>query len=340
MRAVFWNGPRQMGIDDVAVPRPDSGDVLVNVHSVGICGSELSGFLGESSIRVPPLIMGHEFSGTVVESGDNATRFKDGDGVVINPLITCGECYYCRRGFQNLCKRRQIVGVHTPGAFAEFVTVPETNCFPIPNTASSLLINSIAEPMACGVRAAKLGGVEPGSKVMVLGAGAIGLLSMVAVHEAGGSVVLVSDKNPGRLANAKAFGAERVCNPMEEDPVQLCRQLTDNLGVDLVIDAVGRTTTRQTAIQAVRMGGKVVFVGLHNDESVIPANHIIRSEIQISGSFAYTPTDFQQAVDILAEDKIGINEAWLEERPLDACEKSFVELIDEAPSIAKIILHP
>ena len=131
MRAVIWNGPRQMEIRDVPVPEPKAGEVLVKVHSVGICGSELSGFLGESSIRVPPLIMGHEFSGIVVQSGEPIAHFKEGDGVVVNPILTCGECYYCRRGLQNLCQHRQIVGVHTSGAYAEFVTVPETNCLPV-----------------------------------------------------------------------------------------------------------------------------------------------------------------------------------------------------------------
>jgi 2-desacetyl-2-hydroxyethyl bacteriochlorophyllide A dehydrogenase len=340
MRAVIWNGPRQMQIEDVPVPKPQQGEVLVKVHSVGICGSELSGFLGESSIRVPPLIMGHEFSGVVTQSGDGAIRFKEGDGVVVNPLITCGECYYCRQGLQNLCRQRQIVGVHTPGAYAEFATVPEANCLPVSNQDHSLLVNSLAEPMACGVRAAKVGGLQPGNTVMILGAGTIGLLSIVAVRQAGGKVALVSETNPGRMATAKAWGAQQVCNPLEDDPVERCQQLTGGLGVDLVIDAVGSTATRQTAIQTVRAGGKVVWVGLHTAESPVPANYIIRSEIQIAGSFAYTPVDFQQAHDILATGEVQLDGTWLQERALDACEVSFVELIDEQPEAAKIVLHP
>lgn len=340
MRAIIWNGPRQMTVNDVAEPKPQPGEVLIKVHSVGICGSELSGFLGESSLRVPPLVMGHEFSGIVVQSGDKTTRFKEGDGVVVNPLITCGECYFCERDLQNLCQGRRIVGVHTPGAYAEFVTVPEINCLPVSSTDSSLLIHSLAEPMACGVRAAKVGGVQPGITVMILGAGTIGLLSIVAVHEAGGTVVLVSETNPGRLATAKAWGTQQVCNPLEDDPVGLCQQLTDGLGVDLVIDAVGSTATRQTAIQAVRAGGKVVWVGLHTAESPVPANHMIRSEIQVTGSFAYTPVDFQQAVDILATGQVHLDGTWLQERALQACEASFIELIDDHPEAAKFVLHP
>jgi threonine dehydrogenase-like Zn-dependent dehydrogenase len=175
---------------------------------------------------------------------------------------------------------------------------------------------------------------------MILGAGTIGLLSIVAVHQAGGTVVLVSETNPGRLATAKTWGAQQVCNPLEDDPVERCRQLTDGLGVDLVIDAVGSTATRQTAIQAVRAGGKVVWVGLHTAESPVPANDIVRSEIQVAGSFAYTPADFQQAVDILSGGKVHLDDSWLKERTLEACKASFVELIDDSPQTAKIVLHP
>jgi len=176
--------------------------------------------------------------------------------------------------------------------------------------------------------------------VLVLGAGTIGLLSIVAVLGAGGSVVLTSEMNLGRLAIAKAWGSQHICNPLEEDPVQLCQQITDGLGVDVVIDAVGSTATRQTAIRAVRPGGKVVWIGLHTTESPVPANHIVRSEIQITGSFAYTPADFKGAVDILAAGKVRADRIWLEERTLEACETSFAELIDNPPSTAKIVLHP
>jgi threonine dehydrogenase-like Zn-dependent dehydrogenase len=162
----------------------------------------------------------------------------------------------------------------------------------------------------------------------------------VAVHQAGGKVVLVSETNPSRMATAKAWGAQQVCNPLEDDPAERCQQLTDGLGVDLVIDAVGSTATRQTAIRSVRAGGKVVWVGLHTAESPVPANDIIRSEIQVAGSFAYTPVDFQQAVDILATGQVQLDGNWLQERALDACEASFVELIDDSPETAKIVLHP
>lgn len=340
MRAVIWQGPRKMTISDTKVPQPGAKEVLVKIHSVGICGSEISGFLGENSLRVPPLIMGHEFSGTVAGAGHEAVRFQEGEGVVVNPLVTCGRCYFCQHELENLCVARKIVGVHMPGAFAQYVVVPECNCLPIAADPASLLLNSLAEPMACGVRAVKVGGVRPGSRVLVMGAGTIGLLSMVAAQKAGGILVLVSEVHPGRLAVAQAWGAKCTCNPAEEDVVKLARQLTSGLGVDIVVDAVGSTDSRQVAIQAVRSGGKVVWIGLHHADTMVPANHIVRSEIVIAGSFAYIPVDFQQAVGILAEGRVKLDGSWLDERPLDACEQAFIQLVDAPPAIAKIILHP
>lgn len=340
MRAVIWQGPRKMTISDTAVPQPGAKEILVKIHSVGICGSEISGFLGESSLRVPPLIMGHEFSGIVTGAGCEVVHFQEGDGVVVNPLVTCGSCYFCQHELENLCVARKIVGVHMPGAFAQFVVVPETNCLPIAADSSSLLLNSLAEPLACGVRAVKVGGVQPGSRVLVIGAGTIGLLSMVAVQKAGGIVVLVSEVHSGRLAVVQAWGAKYICNPTEEDVVKLTRQLTDGLGVDIVVDAVGSTSTRQAAIQAVRSGGRVVWIGLHHPDTMVPANHVVRSEITIAGSFAYTPVDFQQAVGILAEGRVKLDASWLDERPLEACERAFNQLVDDPPAIAKIVLHP
>lgn len=340
MQAVIWQGPRQMTVEDISVPRPGDGEILVKVHSVGICGSEISGFLGENSLRVPPLIMGHEFAGTVAERGPGSDHLREGDAVVVNPLITCGRCYFCQHGHENLCVSRKLIGVHTPGAFAAYVVVPETNCIPVASGDASLALSSLAEPLACGVRAVRVGRVEPGSRVLVLGAGTIGLFSMLAVQEAGGQVVLLSETNPGRLALAANWGALWTCNPLEADVVALARQKTDGLGVDVAIDAVGSASTRQAAIQAVRPGGKVVWIGLHTAETVVPANQMVRSEIGIRGSFAYTPVDFQQAVNILAAGKVEPHGTWLDERPLAACESSFVQLVDEQPAVAKIILHP
>jgi threonine dehydrogenase-like Zn-dependent dehydrogenase len=339
MKAIVWLGPRRMEAQEVDTPSPAPREALLRVAAVGICGSELSGYLGQNSLRVPPLIMGHEFAGEVVACGEQVEGLRVGDAVLVNPLSGCGACQFCRQGLENLCPQRQLVGVHRPGAFAELVAVPAANCFRLPAGVTPTG-GSLAEPLACGVRAARLAGVAAGSRVLVLGAGPIGLMCMAAARRVGGEVVLAADVNAGRLATAARWGAGATCNARERNPAELARQSTGGLGVDVAIDAVGSDSTRRAAIEAVRPGGTVVFIGLHEAESPIQANHLVRSEIRVVGSFAYTQADFAEAVAMLADGAVRPAPDWLAERPLDACADSFAELIDAPPDIAKIVLRP
>lgn len=339
MKAVVWLGPRQMEIQEVSGPTPSAGEVSIKVEAVGICGSELSGYLGQNSLRVPPLIMGHEFSGRVAALGEGVTEVRVDDLVTVNPLITCGQCVFCQQGLENLCAQRKLIGAHRSGAFAEFVIAPAANCLQLPATFNPLS-GSLAEPLACGVRSALVGGVGPGGRVLIIGAGTIGLMSMAAVRKVGGNVTLVSDVHPGRLATATAWGAEATCDARATDIATLAHELTSGLGVDVAIDAVGSHVTRQTAVKAVRAGGQVVLVGLHEAESPFEANFIVRSEIQISGSFAYTPANFAQAVEMLLAGEVRPSEQWLEERSLTDCAAAFAQLVDAPSAAAKIVLRP
>jgi threonine dehydrogenase-like Zn-dependent dehydrogenase len=328
-----------MELQNQPIPTPKADEVLVRVGAVGICGSELSGYLGQSSLRLPPLVMGHEFAGTIVSVGGGVAGLHKDDQVVVNPLIACGECALCRLGLENLCLKRQIIGIHRPGAFAEFVAAPAANCSRAPQGLSQVA-GALAEPLGCGVRAVSVGGVSAGSRVLVLGAGAIGLMCIAAARKAGGIVALAADPNQGRLATAKQWGAENLCDTRSADPAEVARQLTGGLGVDVTIDAVGTDTTRRVAVRAVRPGGTVVLVGLHEAESPFEANHMVRSEIRVAGSFAYTQADFDAAIAMLAAGDVKPAESWLEERDLEECGDSFAQLIDDPPPVSKIVLHP
>jgi threonine dehydrogenase-like Zn-dependent dehydrogenase len=339
MKAVVWLGPRQMEVQEMAEPTPSAGEVVIKVEAVGICGSELSGYLGQNSLRVPPLIMGHEFSGRVEALGEGVTGLNLGDLVTVNPLITCGKCVFCQQGLENLCVQRKLIGAHRSGAFAEFVTVPAINCIRLPSTFSTIS-GSLAEPLACGVRSASVGGVGKGSRVLIIGAGTIGLMCIAAVRKAGGSVTLISDVHPGRLATAAAWGTEATCDARTTDTASEAHQRTEGLGVDVAIDAVGSDVTRQAAVKAVRSGGSVVLVGLHAAESPFEANYLVRSEIHVTGSFAYTPANFAQAVEMLLMGEVQPSAQWLEERSLMDCAAAFAQLVDAPSAAAKIVLRP
>jgi threonine dehydrogenase-like Zn-dependent dehydrogenase len=340
MQALVWLGPRDMVQRAEPVPKPAEGEVLISVGAVGICGSELSGFLGHNSLRVPPLIMGHECAGHVVQAtggtfatGEVATV---GARVMVNPLVVCGTCDRCLAGRSNLCRRRQLVGAHRPGAFAQYVAVPARQCYPLPESLS-LVAGSLAEPLACSIRAVALTGVKPGERLLILGAGPIGLCTVAAARARGVEQILVSDVAPQRLEIAQRWGARGVINAREQDVVTFVQERYPG-GVDRVIDAVGATPVRTQAIQAVVPGGRVVFIGLHDEESVLPANYIIRQEITVTGTFAYTDNDFAEALDLLIRGVVRPNADWLEERSLGDGPAAFAELVDGKAKAAKIVL--
>jgi threonine dehydrogenase-like Zn-dependent dehydrogenase len=339
MRAAIWLGPRNIEMTETPVPGVQPGELLLQVHAVGICGSELSGYLGHNSLRKPPLVMGHEFSAHVVEVGDGVTGFAAGDRVTANPMIPDRSCVMCRAGYENLCLNRTLIGAHRPGAFAEYVTAPAVACYHLPETIDDLT-GSLVEPTACALRAVELAGVRPGGSVVILGAGPIGLLSLRVAKAAGASRIIISDLAQHRLDIARDWGATHAVSPAETDVAALVRDLTDGLGSDAAIDAVGLPVTRKSAIQAVRPGGTVVFIGLHEDDTTIPGNSIVRSEIEIKGAFCYTQNNFASSIRLLADGFLPESSSWVDLRGLDAADRSFGQLIDDPSSAIKIVLQP
>ena len=340
MQALVWLGPRDMVERAAPMPQLAPGEVLIAVATTGICGSELSGFLGHNSLRVPPLIMGHECAGKVVQGAGETFATGDiaavGTPITFNPLIACGTCDRCLAGRANLCRQRQLIGAHRPGAFAQYVAVPARQCYPLPDQLS-LVAGSLVEPLACSIRAVALAGVQPHERLLILGAGPIGLFALAAARTQGVEQIIISDVATQRLEIALRWGACEVINGRERDVVAFVREQYPG-GVDSVIDAVGATPVRTQAIRAVRPGGRVVLIGLHDEESVLPANYLIRQEITLAGSFAYTETDFTQAIDLLARGLVRPSGDWLEERPLRDGPAAFAELVDGKARAAKIVL--
>ena len=325
-----------MRLEAVVEPVPGPGEVLLRVEAVGICGSELSGYLGENSLRRPPLVMGHEFVGTVAALGPGA-RMAPGARVVVNPLLPCGACGPCRSGAVHLCRERRIVGAARPGAFAEAVAVPESACHPVPDDLPAP-VAALAEPLACAVRAAGRAEVGPGETLVILGAGAIGLLTLAVARRAGPARVLVADVQAARRGTAAAWGAADVLDGAG-DVAAAVRAATRGEGADAVVDAAGVTATRRASVRALRPGGKAVFIGLHEADSPLPCNELVRSEVTVTGSFCYSPDDFAAACGLLREGLLRPG-PWIEERPLAAGPAAFDELLRGAVPASKVVLRP
>jgi 2-desacetyl-2-hydroxyethyl bacteriochlorophyllide A dehydrogenase len=306
-----------MAVEEVAEPRPAEGEVIVSPEAAGICGSEIEGYLGRMANRVPPLVMGHEFAGTVVAGARGAGAEWSGRRVAVNPLLSCRACARCRAGERNICAERRLIGVHLAGGFAERVAVPAANLVALPDGADAR-IGALVEPLANAVHAVALARrlVAPEIAV-VLGAGMIGLFALYAARAAGIADVRVVEPHAERRSGALAAGARAA----HADPAELARERS----ADLVIDAVGATGTRRTALDIVRPGGAIVLLGLHEDETALPFHRVVRDQVALQGSFAYTDADFASARDLLVSRRVALG-ALTRTRSLESGPDAFASL--------------
>jgi threonine dehydrogenase-like Zn-dependent dehydrogenase len=341
MKALVWEAPRTMAMREQAEPVARPGEVVVKVAYAGICGSELSGYLGHNALRVPPLVMGHEFAGQLVELGADAQarnpHLAAGQSVTANPLISCGVCEFCTRGLNQLCIARQLIGAARPGAYAEYVSVPADVVIPLP-TGMSPRTGALAEPAAVGVRIGDLAGPLAGQTALVVGAGPIGLLALQALRLQGAERVFIADLDPERLAMGAELGGDPL-DPRAVDVAQEVRAATGGYGVAVAVDAVGTARTRASCVSATRSAGTLILSGLHEEISAMPAAEIIRRELMVRGSFAYTPANFAAALELLAHGTLHLD-PWIIEAPLEQGGAWFDRLIDAPGAVAKVLLVP
>jgi 2-desacetyl-2-hydroxyethyl bacteriochlorophyllide A dehydrogenase len=327
MESLVWLGPERLRVEQVARPVPQPNEVVVTVDAAGICGSEVEGYMGRQANRTPPLVMGHEFAGTVTAVADGVDRTWMGRRVTVNPLLCCGKCLACRSGHRNVCERRQLIGVHRPGGFGAEVAVPVSALVRFPD-GLDVRLAALAEPLANGVHAVRLGTVRgTPERAIVIGAGTIGLAALQAARAAGIPQVAVAEPHVGRRAQAEALGATEVAESAEA--------VTES--APLVLDAVGRNETRARGIALTRAAGTFVAIGLHTDTLELSFHDLIRREIAVQGSYAYSDDDFATAVRWLAEGRAGIGK--LEPvRPLSEGPRAFAELAKGATAAIKIFL--
>jgi threonine dehydrogenase-like Zn-dependent dehydrogenase len=329
MKAIVWQGPERMEIEERPDPGdPGPGELIVRPQAVGICGSEVEGYLGHMDNRTPPLVFGHEFAGVVVAAGADV-RELEGARVAINPLSGCGHCRLCRAGHSNLCLDRKLIGVHSDGAFADFVRAPAASARALPDEVSART-GALVEPLANGVHAVRLGlAREPVARAVVLGAGTIGLVTLQAALLSGIEHVALLEPQPQRRELAAALGAHATYGS-EEEALEAERAATEALGTDLVIDAVGAQATRSLAAALLRPAGQAVFIGLAADDTTLGFHEIVRSQLTLQGSYAYTMDDFEQAFDWLVSGQASLGEL-AEVRPLDDGPDAFAALAGGPP---------
>ena len=341
MKTLVWEAPRVLAIREQDTPAVQSNEVLIKVAFAGICGSELSGYLGHNKLRVPPLVMGHEFSGEIVAMGSEVTDRTPGlalgQRVTVNPLASCGACRYCRQGRNHLCQTRQLIGAHRPGAYAEFVSVPASLVLPLP-AGLSLRTGALTEPVAVGIRIGELAGPVEGESVLVIGAGPIGLLALQVLANRGARRVFIADLDPARRTMGETLGGIPL-DPTDTNVPEAVRKATEGLGVAVAVDAVGAAITRANCIAATRSAGKVILSGLHEEASALPVADIIRRELNLHGSFGYSPENFGEALKQIVAGTLRLD-PWVIEAPLENGGEWFERLLSAPGAVAKVLLVP
>ncbi|PTM40993.1 alcohol dehydrogenase catalytic domain-containing protein [Bosea sp. 124] len=329
MKALVYTGPHSLELRDEPDPVPLDDEVLVRVEAVGICGSDMHAYHGFDTRRPPPLILGHEAAGRIV------TGTRAGERVTINPLVVDPDCPYAIEGRWHLSPTRQIISMPPrPGAFAELVRIPLRNVTPIPD-AMPIAHAALAEPVAVSWHAVRTGMQrlhQPLStcRVVVLGGGAIGLAAALVARLFGARDLIVGETNPLRRETLSAREGLAVYRPEVDEP--------EDGSADLVIDAVGADATRAAACRMARPGGVIVHVGLLPGQGGIDIRKLTLQEITLAGVYCYTPTDFAQTVQALAEGRLG-DLSWTEERPLGLGASAFADIDAGRISAAKVVLR-
>jgi len=336
MKAAVWYGGKEIKIEDVPVPKIKDDEVLVKVKAVSICGSDLHAYLGVSKRRIPPLVMGHEFSGEIAELGSSVTNIQVGERVVIEPVLSCGTCQPCRRGRSNICENLQLVGLHINGAFSEYVAVPAKKCHRLPKTVS-FEEASLVEPLAVAVHAVNVASVEKNDTISIIGSGAIGLMTLLVAKDRGVRTIFVLDTLDYRLALAQKLGATTTINVKKENPVQ---KILKSGGVDTVFEAVGHQETVQQGLAIVKRGGTVVIIGMLEATMQLPMLDVTVKEIKIQGSYGYTSDDFQHALHLIADRKVSVKPLITHMLAFQDIKTGFEILSKGSENVIKVVLTP
>jgi len=327
MRALVYTAPHKVELQEIERPTPARGEVEIAVNAAGICGSDISGFLGHSRRRVPPLVLGHELVG----------RTSDGRRVVVNPLISCGHCTACLSGAQNLCSTWRLLGMdRTQGCYAEFVTLPESQVHEIPDDLPDE--RAIAtEPLANIVHLFRLAAPAPFFRMGIVGGGTMGSLALLTALRLSAREILVQDVSDVRLATARRMGATAAANVSTEQGRDDARRFAGQ-GLDLVLDASGSSPARQAAFDLCRPGGLVVLLGMSSERSEIDFVTSIRKEHRVAMSFAYTPVDFERALALLKSGEIDLT-PWTVEEPLERGQEAFERMTSAPGDTLKMVLR-
>ena len=338
MKAAVYFGCGDIRLEQKSLSRLRDKDVLIRVRACGVCGTDIHLYHGlPAAVELsPPIVLGHEFSGEVVEIGRRVSSVSPGDRVTVDPNLPCGQCSFCRRGHGHLCRNLQGVGSNIDGGFAENCIIPEVLVYKLPRSVS-FENAALSEPLACCLHGIHRAGILPGDKVAVVGAGTIGLMMLQLSLLQGADLVFVSEPNARRRLLAERLGAMAV-DPKERDFLEaLHAEVPD--GVDVAIECAGVEESVQHAIGSVRRGGTALLFGVSDIDARVSIRpyDIFYRELSIKGSFT-NPLTHAAAVDLISSERIRIQDLITHRYPLEKIHDAFGA--QGAPDAIKVLVIP
>lgn len=349
MKAIRWYARGDVRYEEVAEPSPGPGQVKAKIHYSGICGSDLHEYeSGPIFISltphpltgcVPPVTLGHEFSGRVVEVGEGVTSLAVGDRVTGDATWSCGKCYYCMRNKPALCTMVAYTGLNVDGCMAEYLVAPDYSFYKLPESVSDEL-GTLLEPLEGAFHCVRQGKVQVGDTVAIVGAGPIGCCTILAARAAGASKIYVWGKHKGRREKAMSMGATTVLDPADGDPVDAIRDFTNGLGADVTFDCAGRPDSPILALRLARKAGTVVIMGVFSEESPkMHFNDVVFGERNIVGSLSYAG-EAPFILGMMAEGIIDPSQLITGKVELkDTVEKGFKQLLKNKDVHLKILIE-
>ena len=343
MKALLLIEYNQFEYTDVPVPRFAPDEVLVEIKACGICGSDVHGMDGSTRRRIPPVIMGHEASGIIAETGANVTEYSKGDRVTFDSTVYCGDCYYCTEGFVNLCDNRKVLGVsceefRRDGTLAEYAAVPQRILYRLPEKLSFEYAAAV-EPLSIALHSVKHVQIPESSSAVVIGAGVIGLFVVQSLKSAGCRNITAVDINGSRLRLAQNLGADKILYSDRQDAPAEILDLTGGKGADFVFDAAGTPDTFITGLDSLRKGGSFILIGNVSPSVKFPLQQVVSREITIYGSCA-SNGEYPECLDMIQRGVINVEKLISRTAPLSEGAQWFKKLYNREDELIKVILKP